>query len=128
MEDQPMDWEELQKERFLKDPEAKDRWERMALARAVAIAMIRYRARHGLSQRAVARKLGVPQSHIARLELGEHNPSIETLRWLAQGLGIGFVIGVLPSGHSGTLRLPEGAEMLTDTDAESRGLMVAVTG
>jgi len=84
----PIGWEDIQKDRFLKDPDTKDRWEKMAMARSVAIAVIRYRAKHGLSQMALARKLGVPRSYIARLELGEHNPSVETLRWIEQNTGI----------------------------------------
>ena len=88
MQDHSIDWEDIQKDRFLKDPEAKDRWEKMAMARVVAIAVIRYRAKHGLSQMALARKLGVPRSYIARLELGEHNPSVETLRWFEDDFNI----------------------------------------
>jgi DNA-binding XRE family transcriptional regulator len=79
-------------ERCASDPEFRDYWERTALARAVAIAVIRYRSEHELSQRALARQLGMPYSQIARLEIGEHNPSIETLQRLAKGLGRRFFI------------------------------------
>lgn len=74
---------ELQEERFHENPVSRERWERTALARAVAIAVTRYRAAHGLSQRALAKQLGMPQPHIARLELGEHNPSVDMLQRLA---------------------------------------------
>ena len=41
-------------ERQLQDPEMREYWERTALARAVANAVIRYRIDHSLSQRALA--------------------------------------------------------------------------
>ena len=65
-----IDSKDLQEARFQKDAAARERWERTALARAVAIAVIRYRAEHRLSQRALGKQLGMPQPHVARLELG----------------------------------------------------------
>lgn len=43
---------------MLRDPAFRAEWERMALARAVAEAVIRYRVEHGLSQSAQARLVG----------------------------------------------------------------------
>jgi len=83
MVNQVVNTRDLQEERFQENPAARERWERTALARAVAIAVIRYRAEHGLSQRALAKQLGMPQPHVARLELGEHNPSVDMLQRLA---------------------------------------------
>lgn len=80
----------------LQDPEFREEWERTALARAVSLAVLRYRADHKLSQTALAKQLGMRQPHIARLELGEHHPSIEMLRRLARGLGLRFVLEVAP--------------------------------
>ena len=62
---------------MLQDPEFRAEWERTALARAVAEAVIRYRAEHGLSQTALAGMLGWRQPVVARLEAAEHNP-----RWI----------------------------------------------
>ncbi len=109
-----IDWRELQEERFQQDPSARERWERTALARALAIAVIRYRAKHGLSQRALAKQLGMPQPHIARLELGEHNPSVDMLQRLAQGLGQCFVVAIAPADRAESLALPAGVQVLTD--------------
>ncbi|MGH2460247.1 MAG: helix-turn-helix transcriptional regulator [Chloroflexota bacterium] len=47
----------------------------MALARAVAIRLIGYRADRGLIQAQLAKVLGVKQPQVARLELGVHNPT-----------------------------------------------------
>lgn len=105
---------ELQEERFQKDPVAREHWERTALARAMAIAVIRYRTEHGLSQRALAKQIGMPQPHIARLELGEHNPSVDMLQRLAHGLGQCFVVAVAPAERAEELALPAGVQVLTD--------------
>ncbi len=82
----------------LQNDEFRAEWERTALARTVAVAVAGYRARHGLSQRALARALGMQRSAVARLELGEHNPSVETLQRLSQALGIHFAIDLAPPG------------------------------
>jgi len=93
-------FEQILHDDLAEDPTFRAEWERTALARAVAIALVRYRAEHQLSQRALATELGVRQPVIARLELGEHNPSIETLRRLAAILGMEFVLHVAPDGRS----------------------------
>lgn len=73
--------------------------ERTALANAVAIRVIEYRADHGLSQTQLARQLRMHQSAIARLEAGDHEPSLSTLARLAKGLGIDFHIDISPEGR-----------------------------
>jgi transcriptional regulator with XRE-family HTH domain len=82
----------------LQDPEFRSEWERTALARAVALAIVRYRGDHGLSQRDLAERLGMKQPQVARLELGEVNPSMETLMRVSGQLGIEFTIDVRPAG------------------------------
>jgi transcriptional regulator with XRE-family HTH domain len=89
--------DELLAEQLREDPEFRAAWERTALARAVAVAVVRYRAEHGLSQRELAQRLGIKQPQVARLELGEVNPSVDTLMRLAAGLGIEITIDVRPA-------------------------------
>jgi ribosome-binding protein aMBF1 (putative translation factor) len=48
-------------------------WARVALNRAVAMQVIAYRAKHGLSQTALAERLKMTQPAVARLESTEHN-------------------------------------------------------
>lgn len=81
----------------LRNPRVRAEYERTAFANAVAIRVIRYRTEHGLSQTALARKLGMRQPAIARLETGEHEPSLATLARLARGLGIDFSIEITPA-------------------------------
>ncbi len=80
----------------LRDPAFRREWERTAVARAVALKVLAYRTDHGLSQRALAKNLGMTQPQVARLEAGEHNPTIDTLARLAQTLDIEFAIDVHP--------------------------------
>ena len=84
--------------RRLRDPAFRAEWERTAVARAVATRVIAYRAEHGITQTELARRLGMKQPAVARLEAGEHNPSLETLARLSSALGIDFHIHVTPDG------------------------------
>lgn len=88
--------------RQLENPEFREIWERTALARAVALRIAAYRAEHDLSQAALARKLRMKQPAVARLEAGEHNPSVEMLLRLARGLDIEFLLDITPKGRSST--------------------------
>lgn len=89
----------------LSDPEIRREHERTALAHAVAMRVIGYRIDHGLSQTELARRLGMHQPAIARLEAGDHEPSLATLARLAQRLGVEFHIDITPD----TLQLRETA-------------------
>lgn len=92
--------EELIAEQLRTDPEFRAQWERTALARAVAAAIVRYRAEHDLSQRDLAERLGIKQPQVARLELGEVNPSIETLIRLSSRLDMELTIDIRPVGKA----------------------------
>ncbi len=46
------------------------------------------RKKAGLTQPELAKKSGIPQSHISRLENGKHSPSSTTLSKLADALGV----------------------------------------
>ena len=82
----------------LADPEFHDEWDRTALARTVAQRIVAYRAERGLTQTGLGRLLGMHQPAVARLESGEHTPSIDTLWRLASRLGLEFHIDVTARG------------------------------
>lgn len=87
----------------LRDPAFRREWERTAVARWLAVEVAHYRAKHGLSQRRLAERLGVHQSDVARMELGEHNPSVERLIRLAAALEIELLIDIRPEGRQARL-------------------------
>ncbi len=78
------------------DPAFRAEWDRTAMARAVALKVLTYRTEQHLSQRALAVKLGMTQPQIARIEAGEHNPTIDTLARIAETLDIEFAIDIRP--------------------------------
>jgi ribosome-binding protein aMBF1 (putative translation factor) len=87
----------------LRDPEFRAEWERTALARWLAAEVAHYRAEHDLSQRELARRLGVHQSDVARMESGEHTPSLDRLVRIAAGLEIEVMIDIRPQEREARL-------------------------
>ena len=85
------------------DPSFRAEWQRLAPAREFAATLLRYRAEHKLSQRALAEKLGVSQPRVVKLESGEHNPEIDTIINAVRRLGIEFVLDVAPASRKPTL-------------------------
>jgi transcriptional regulator with XRE-family HTH domain len=81
------------------DPDYRREWQRTALARAMAVKVISYRAEHGLSQTALAVRLKMTQPAVARLESGKHNPTFPMLLRLSDGLGVELAIDISPTGH-----------------------------
>ena len=73
----------------LADPEYRAEWARTSLAHDVAMRVIAYRVQDGLTQAELAARLGMRQPHVARLEAGDHEPSLTTLRRVgAYSLGL----------------------------------------
>jgi DNA-binding XRE family transcriptional regulator len=93
----------LLSEELLADLSFRAEWQRLTPARKFAAALLRYRATHDLSQRALAERLGVSQPRIVKLESGEHNPEIATIINAARKLEIEFCLDVSPSGRKPTL-------------------------
>lgn len=80
----------------LEDPEFRDEWNRTALARAVSLRLVVYRADNNLTQSELAEIIGIKQPAVARLEAGEMNPSWGTLNRLSETLGIEFLVDIAP--------------------------------
>jgi transcriptional regulator with XRE-family HTH domain len=100
------DWRDLLAE-DLRDPDFRTEWEASAPARAIAIRMMEYRADHGLSQTALGRLLGMSQPAVARLEAGEHLPTLGTLRRISEALGIEILVSIRPADRHPTWVTPE---------------------
>ncbi len=117
--------DEVLAKHLAEDADFRREWERTALARAVAVQVIAYRAEHGLSQAALAELLSMTQPAVARLESGEHNPTFPTLLRLSEALGVELAIDISPVG-----REPRLIRKLARTSAleafEGRGCSVVV--
>ncbi|MGI9002758.1 MAG: helix-turn-helix domain-containing protein [Pseudonocardia sp.] len=85
-------------ERDLADPAYRAEHERTRFANDVAIRVLRYRTEHGLSQTTFGRLVGMRQPHVARLEGGEHEPSLSTLVRLSAALEVDFTVDINPAG------------------------------
>jgi ribosome-binding protein aMBF1 (putative translation factor) len=83
----------------LRDPDFRKERERTALARWLAVEVAHYRAENGLSQRQLAERLGVHQPDVARMESGEHTPTLERLIRVAKGLDLELMIDIRPQGR-----------------------------
>ncbi len=111
----------------LGDPEFRAEWERTALARAIASQVIAYRVEHGLSQTALAKRLGMKQPAVARLEAGEVTPSIETLQRLVPVLDTEIVIDRAPPEREPKLvtRRAQTSSAVEKIEAENYRLLIA---
>ena len=62
-------------------------------------AMIDARKSAGLTQKQLSEKTGIAQADISKLENGNANPSLRTLRRLASGLGMRLKVEFIPAGN-----------------------------
>jgi DNA-binding XRE family transcriptional regulator len=69
------------------DPQLRAELERLRPFEEVARQIIRLRLDHGLSQEALAERVGTTKSAISRLESGQHAPNLATLDKIAAAFG-----------------------------------------
>ncbi len=74
------------KKQALKNPEVKKAYDALEPEFALASALIGMRVKRGLTQAALAKKMGTKQSAIARLESGTYNSSLKMLEKVAKAL------------------------------------------
>ena len=74
------------KNKLLKDPAIRKAYDDLEPEFALASAIIERRIRKGLTQKALAKKIGTQQSAIARLESGAYNPTLAFLEKIAKAL------------------------------------------
>lgn len=75
-----------------RDPEYEGALAELAPYEAIARQLVSFRIENGLSQAELARRCGVSQPAIARLERGEHEPKLATLRRVAHALDADLVL------------------------------------
>jgi len=77
---------------YMKDPEYKKAYEDLEPEFALITAIIKARAKQGLTQRELALRIGIPQSSLARFESGKVNPTLPFIKKVVTGLGLRMVI------------------------------------
>jgi len=82
--------------RWRKDQESRAEYDALGEEFALAAAFIDARARADLTQEDVARRMETSQSYIAKMEGGQINPSVKTLRRFAAATGSRLTITFEP--------------------------------
>jgi predicted transcriptional regulator len=78
----------------MSDPQVAAELERTSVAEQLALWLTRYRAEHDLTQTALARLVGMKQPAIARLEAGDHEPSLATLSRISRALNVSLTLDI----------------------------------
>ena len=84
----------------LNDPLLRAEYEALEPEFTIIQAMIDARKSAGLTQKQLSEKTGIAQADISKLENGNANPSLRTLRRLANGLGMRLKVEFIPDGKS----------------------------
>lgn len=84
----------------LHDPLFRSEWDAMEPERQIMRAMLDGREAKAMTQKDLAEATGITQSDISRLENGTANPSLRTLKRLADGMGMKLRIEFVPNATS----------------------------
>lgn len=77
---------------LMKRPGYKKAYDEMEPEFAIIKSIIKARAKHGLTQRQLAKNLGISQPSLARFESGNANPTFSFLKKVTRGLGLRLTI------------------------------------
>lgn len=71
----------------MKDPKFKQEWDNGEMEYQLMMMVLKARSEQNLTQSELAKRTGIRQSNISRIEKGQATPSISTLNKIAHGLG-----------------------------------------
>ena len=80
----------------LQNPEVRAEWDALEPEFAIIRAIIEARKATGLTQKQLSERTGIAQGDISRLENGNANPSLSTLKRLAAAMGMTLKIEFTP--------------------------------
>ncbi len=80
----------------LKDNEFKKEWEDLQPELDIIRAIIDARIANNLTQKELAKRTGIDQGDISKLEKGTRNPSLKLLKRLADGMNMDLKIEFVP--------------------------------
>ncbi len=81
----------------LEDPEFRKEWEATEVEYQLIRAMLDVRERNHLTQKELAEITGITQADISRIENGNANPSLRTLKKIAKGVGMEIKLEFIPA-------------------------------
>ena len=82
----------------LEDTAFRKEWEALEPEYAIMQALIDARNEAGITQTELSKRTGIAQTDISKLERGNGNPSLKTLKRLAEGLGMTLELKFKPIG------------------------------
>ena len=83
-------------EKQLADPEFKKEWNSLEPEFNTIQAMIDARKRCNMTQKELAERTGIDQSDISKIETGNANPALSTLKRLAEGMDMVLKLEFIP--------------------------------
>ena len=84
------------KKKQMQDPEFVKEYEEIQPEMDVIKAIVNARTSQNLTQSELAKRTGINQADISKLENGTRNPSINLLKRLAEGMGMNLKIEFVP--------------------------------
>ena len=87
-------------EEQLQDPEFRKEWDALEPEFAIVQAIIDARKTSGITQKQLSERTGIAQADISRLENGNANPSLSTLKRLASAMDMTLRIEFTPPINS----------------------------
>jgi transcriptional regulator with XRE-family HTH domain len=84
-------------DKHMKDPEFKAEYDALEPEFAIIQAIIDARKNADLTQKELSERTGITQADISKLESGNANPSLRTLRRLAKALGMRLKLEFIPA-------------------------------
>lgn len=82
------------KKKVLKDTVVRSEYKKLDAEFKLIAMLIEKRTKKGMTQAALAKKIGSKQSAVARLESGNYNPSLTFLKKVAKALDTNLVISL----------------------------------
>ncbi len=84
----------------LENPDFKKEWDASEPEYNLMAALIEARKAQHLTQKQLADRTGIDQSDISKIEKGNANPALSTLKRLADGLDMVLKLELVPKQHS----------------------------
>lgn len=84
------------KEKALQDPKVKAKYDALQAEYDIIQSLIDARTSQNITQKDLSLKTGIPQADISRIENSTRNPNLNTLKKLAQGLGMQLRLEFIP--------------------------------
>lgn len=80
----------------MKNPEFKKEWDNLEPEFNTIQAMVEARKRCKMTQKELSERTGIDQSDISKIETGNANPALSTLKRLAEGMGMILKLEFVP--------------------------------